>query len=106
MPAAGCRSAARAVTRAPSTGSLLLVRCGQHAGVTRIGVIQQPDGSCWEAHTVAMAPFWVRHEHLDREADHELHGNRSTRGRVLSRLGALGPDDSYGDEAAASGEAQ
>jgi hypothetical protein len=41
MPAAGCRSAARAVTRAPSTGSLLLVRCGQHAGVTRIGVIQQ-----------------------------------------------------------------
>jgi hypothetical protein len=40
MPAAGCRSAARAVMRAPPTGSLLLVRSGRHAGMTAIGVTQ------------------------------------------------------------------
>ena len=38
--------------------------------------------------TVAIAPLWVCHEHLQREADLlELRGNRASRGRVLSPSG-------------------
>jgi hypothetical protein len=44
MLAAGCRSAARAVMRAPSTGSLLLVLRGHSAGATASGVEEPHSG--------------------------------------------------------------
>ncbi|MGZ6622311.1 MAG: pyridoxamine 5'-phosphate oxidase family protein [Solirubrobacteraceae bacterium] len=58
-PAAGCRSPARAVTRAPSTESLLLVRSGHHAEMPALGVKQQHADST-SARCCMQAPAIVR----------------------------------------------